>query len=76
MTIKRVFLIVLFAMTSSCARKAEVRAPEVIQTERYIYVRDEQGRWLIVTTAPKDLDEAIKQIRRALRASTRWISGS
>ena len=62
MIVKRILLIVLFAMTSSCARKAEVRAPEVVHTERYVYVQDDQGRWLIVTTAPKDLDAAMKQI--------------
>ena len=58
MIVKRIFLIMLFAMTSSCARKAEVRAPEVVHTERYLYVQDDQGRWLIVTTAPKDQSQA------------------
>jgi hypothetical protein len=62
MMLRRVFLILLLTMTSSCARKAEVRAPEIIRTERFLYMQDDRGRWLIVTTTPKDLDEAMKQI--------------
>jgi len=62
MICKRIFLIVLLGITSACARNVEVRAPEVIRTERFSYMQDEQGRWIIVARTPKDLDEAIRHI--------------
>jgi len=60
---KRYVVLLVFLITTSCARKVEVRAPEFIHRERYSYIKDEDGRVLVVTTNTKDFDEAMKQIR-------------
>lgn len=63
-TLIHVFLSVLLVTLSSCAHRADVKAPtNIVRTERFSYVKDDDGRWYIVTTTPKDLDEAIKSIR-------------
>jgi hypothetical protein len=56
------FVFVGFLLLTSCARKVEVRAPEIIHTERYSYVRDVEGRLYIVTSGTRDFDEAIRKI--------------
>ena len=57
---KSVLLILL--MISSCARKVEVRAPEIVRAERYLYTKTDDGRVYIVTTNTKDFDEAMKAL--------------
>jgi hypothetical protein len=59
---KSIFALLVFLLPVSCARKVEVRAPEIIHAERFIYMKDDQGRWLIVTTTAKDFDQAMKTI--------------
>lgn len=59
----RIFLILILAITTSCAHKVDVGAPAIVRTERFSYVKDDQGRWFVVTTNAKDLDEAMKFIR-------------
>jgi len=59
---KHIVALLVFLITTSCARKAEVRAPEIIRTERYTYIKDDDGRFYIVTTNTKDFDEALKTI--------------
>jgi hypothetical protein len=44
-------------------RRVDVHAPDFVRTERFLYVHDDDGRWLIVTSNSKDLDEAMKRIR-------------
>jgi hypothetical protein len=53
----------LLIVCGACMRRVDVRAPNVVRTERFLYVRDDDGRWLIVTSNSKDLDEAMKRIR-------------
>jgi hypothetical protein len=52
----------MFLIPISCARKVEVRAPEIFHAERFVYMKDEQGRWYILTTTTKDFDQAMKTI--------------
>ncbi len=59
---KHIVALLVFLITTSCARKAEVRAPEIIRTERYTYIKDDDGRLYIVTTNTKDFDEALKTL--------------
>jgi hypothetical protein len=59
-----IFLSVLLLTLSSCVHRAAVKAPtNIIRKERFSYVKDDDGRFYIVTTTPKDLDEAMKSIR-------------
>ena len=51
---KRIPILLVFLVTTSCARKVEVRAPEIIRAERYLYIKDDDGRLYIVTTSAKD----------------------
>jgi hypothetical protein len=60
---KHLFILLLFLITTSCARKVQVQAPEFIHAERYAYIKDDKGRLYIVTTNNKDFDEAMKTIR-------------
>ena len=59
---KRIIVLLLFLITISCARKAEVRGPELIKKDRFAYIKDDNGRLYIVTKNTKDLDEAMKAI--------------
>jgi len=60
---KRSITLVMFLMINSCARKVDVQAPNVVLTQRYAYIRTEDGRVYIVTSNAKDFDEAMKAIR-------------
>jgi hypothetical protein len=60
---KRWIVLALFVLTAACARKAEVRSPGFIRTDRYSYVTGDDGRLYIVATNPKDLDDALKTIK-------------
>ena len=60
---KRYFVLLAFVITTACARKVVVRAPEFIRTERYSYIKNDDGRVFIVTTNTKDFDEAMKALR-------------
>jgi len=60
---KRYVVLLAFLMTTSCARKVEVRAPEFIHRERYSYIKDGDGRVFIVTANTKDFDEAMQAIQ-------------
>jgi hypothetical protein len=59
---KYIVALLVFVTTISCARKAEVRAPEIIHKQGYSYIQDDKGRLYIVTTNSKDFDEALKNI--------------
>ncbi len=43
----------MFLMINSCARKVDVQAPNVVLTQRYAYIRTEDGRVYIVTSNAK-----------------------
>ena len=58
-----VVLLTLLIMMSSCARKVEVRTPEIIRTAQYAYMKDDKGHVYIFTTSTKGFDEAMKAIR-------------
>jgi len=60
---KRFIVLLIFLITTSCARKVSVRAPEIIRGERYAYVKDGDGRVYIVTINSKDFSDAMKKIR-------------
>ena len=53
----------MLLMINSCARKVDVQAPNVVLTQRYAYIKTEDGRVYIVTSNTKDFDEAMKAIR-------------
>jgi hypothetical protein len=58
------FISVLLLTLSSCVHRAPVKAPnDVIRAERFSYVKGDDGRFYVLTTTPKDLDEAMKSIR-------------
>src|SRR2546426_3148265 len=59
---KHILVVLMFLTTTSCARKAEVRAPQLVRTQRYSYIKGADGRLYIVTTNSKDFDEAMKTI--------------
>ena len=59
---KSKIVLLIFLMISSCARKAEVRAPAIVRTQRYLYTKTDDGRVYIVTSNTKDFDEAMKAI--------------
>jgi hypothetical protein len=63
MGMKRSVVLVLLLTMSSCARKVEVRAPELIRADHYFYTRGDDGRVYIVTTNTKDFDQAMKELR-------------
>ena len=60
---KRIVALLLFVTTAACARKVDVRAPEVVRTERYAYVKDTDGRLYVITVNSKDFNDAMKKIR-------------
>jgi hypothetical protein len=60
---KRIPVLLLFLITAACARKVDVRAPEVVRTERYAYVKDSDGRLYVITVNSKDFNDAMKKIR-------------
>ena len=74
-------ILLAFLVTTSCARKVEVKAPELIKEQRYSYIRDVDGRVYVVAVTSKDFDEAIKKIdpgpasagRSAVRRSRRAL---
>jgi hypothetical protein len=51
-------------MLTSCAHKAKVSAPasELFLSERYSYIKGNDGRVFIVTNNTKDFDDAVKRI--------------
>jgi hypothetical protein len=55
-------LLSLLAPTS-CARKVNVGAPELVRADRYSYVRDSDGTVYVVTTNTKDFEKAIEQLQ-------------
>jgi len=59
---KRIIGLLTILITTSCAHKANVQAPQFVQTKRYSYIKDGEGRVYVVTTTTKDFDEAMKSI--------------
>jgi len=60
---KRILILLLFLITAACAHKVAVRAPEVVRTERYAYVKDVDGRLYVITVNSKDFNDAMKKIQ-------------
>jgi len=58
-----IFCFVLLPLLSSCTHKAPLHPASLVRAGRFSYVRDEDGRWFIVTMDAKDLDAAMKKIR-------------
>jgi len=61
---KRLLLLIGFLILTSCAHKAKVSAPgsELFLSERYSYIKGNDGRVFIVTSNSKDFDDAVKKI--------------
>jgi hypothetical protein len=59
---KLIIGLLMILITTSCAHKVNVQAPQLVQTERYSYIKDGDGRVYVVTTTTKDFDEAMKSI--------------
>jgi hypothetical protein len=47
---KQIIILVMLLMINSCARKVDVQAPNVVLTQRYAYIKTEDGRVYIVTS--------------------------
>jgi hypothetical protein len=60
---KRSIVLVMFLMINSCGRKVDVQAPNVVLTQRYAYIKTEDGRVYIIASNTRDFDEAMKAIR-------------
>jgi hypothetical protein len=60
---KRIVILLMFLTMTSCARKVDVRAPDIINAGRYSYIKGDDGRLYILATTSKDFDEAMKKIR-------------
>ena len=59
---KHILLLIAFLLMTACARKVEVRGPEMIKKDGYAYLKDDDGRVYIVTSSTKDFDQALKTI--------------
>ena len=61
---KRILILIGLLVLTSCAHKAKVDAPasELFLSERYSYVKGDDGRIFIVTSNTKDFDDAVKRI--------------
>jgi hypothetical protein len=62
---KRILLLIGLLILTSCAHKAKVNAPsasELFLSERYSYIKGDDGRVFIVTSNTKDFDDAVKKI--------------
>jgi len=59
---KHKFMLLMFLIPVSCARKVEVHVPQIISGDRFSYTRDNDGRLYIVTANAKDFEEAMKKI--------------
>jgi len=61
---KRILILIGLLVLTSCAHKAKVDAPasELFLSERYSYVKGDDGRVFIVTSNTKDFDDAVKRI--------------
>ena len=57
-----VVLLTLLIMMASCARRVDVRMPDVISKAHYVYIKDATGRIYIFTTNTRDFDEAMKEV--------------
>jgi len=60
---KRIVALLTVLMTTSCAHKANVQAPQLVREERYSYIKGDDGRVYVLTTNTKDFDEAMKAIK-------------
>ena len=59
---KYLIALLMFVTVTACAKKTEVRAPEIVHEPRYSYMLDAKGTFYIFTTNTKDFDEAMKKI--------------
>ena len=54
---------VSFLLLTSCSHKARVTPASFVRDDHFSYMKDQDGRWFIVTINAKDLDAAIKKIQ-------------
>jgi len=61
----RILLIGLLTLAASCSNRriALKEGKELVQTDRYAYTHDEQGRWYILSKDTQSLKEAMKTIQ-------------
>jgi len=59
---KRLFVLLIFLIPMSCARKVEVKTPAIVRGERYTYLKDDSGRLYIITSNSRDFNDAIRKI--------------
>jgi len=62
----RIFSILCFVLLfllTSCSHKIPVTPSSFVRDGRFSYLQDQDGRWIIVTTNTKDLEDAMKKIR-------------
>src|SRR5262245_15069792 len=52
----------VFLLLTSCSHKVPVTTASFVRDEHFSYLKDQDGRWYIVTMNAKDLDAAIKKI--------------
>jgi hypothetical protein len=54
---------VFLLLVSSCSHKTPVKPATFVRDGQFSYLKDQDGRWFIVTTNTKDLEAAMKKIR-------------
>ena len=59
---KRLFVLLIFLLPMSCARKVEVKTPAIVRGEGYTYLKDDSGRLYIITSNSRDFNNAIRKI--------------
>ena len=60
---KYLLALFMFVSITACAKTATLHTPEVIHNEGYTYIQDDDGRFFVFTTNPKDFDAAMKKIK-------------
>src|SRR5438876_8506795 len=58
-----ILFLISFFFLASCARKVAVHPTELFHYGQFAYMQDASGRWFVVTTNSKDLNEAMKHIQ-------------
>jgi hypothetical protein len=59
---KNLFVLLMFLIPVSCARKVDVRAPQIINGDRFSYTKGKDGRLYIVTATTKDFEDTMKKL--------------
>jgi hypothetical protein len=56
-------LALLLALAGACVRRVDVNPANFVKTQRYWYVQADSQQWYVIVRNPRDLAEAMKQIK-------------